>query len=32
LGRFNTPEEVEFAVETVSAAVERLRRLRGDSM
>jgi cysteine desulfurase len=32
LGRFNTAEEIEFAVETVSAAVERLRKLRGDSM
>ena len=28
LGRFNTPEEVEFAVEQVSSAVERLRRMR----
>jgi cysteine desulfurase len=27
LGRFNTAEEVDFAIETVSAAVERLRRL-----
>jgi len=32
LGRFNTAEEIEFAIETVGAAVERLRKLRGDSM
>ena len=32
LGRFNTAEEVEFAIETVGAAVERLRKLRGDSI
>jgi cysteine desulfurase len=32
LGRFNTAEEIEFAIQTVSAAVERLRKLRGDSM
>jgi cysteine desulfurase len=29
LGRFNTMEEVEFAVETIAAAVQRLRSLRG---
>lgn len=28
LGRFNTDEEVDFAIDTVAAAVERLRRLR----
>lgn len=28
LGRFNTDEEVEFAIDTVAAAVERLRKLR----
>jgi len=31
LGRFNTAEEIDFAVETVANAVERLRKLRGDS-
>jgi cysteine desulfurase len=28
LGRFNTVEDVEFAIEQVSGAVERLRRMR----
>jgi cysteine desulfurase len=32
LGRFNTAEQVEFAIETVGTAVERLRKLRGDSI
>ncbi|MHB8865041.1 MAG: cysteine desulfurase family protein [Pirellulaceae bacterium] len=27
LGRFNTPEEIEFAAESIGAAVQRLRRL-----
>ncbi len=31
LGRFNTAEEIDFAVATVSDAVVRLRKLRGDS-
>jgi cysteine desulfurase len=29
LGRFNTLEEVDFAIDTISAAVQRLRTLRG---
>ena len=29
LGRFNTPEEVEFVIDRVAAAVEHLRRLGG---
>ncbi len=32
LGRFNTADEIEFAIETVGTAVERLRKLRGDSI
>ena len=28
LGRFNDDQEVEFAIETVAAAVDRLRKMR----
>jgi cysteine desulfurase len=31
LGRFNTDEEIEFAIDTVAAAVQRLRELRGEA-
>ncbi len=30
LGRFNTAEEIEFAIDTVAASVQRLRRLRSE--
>ena len=32
LGRFNTDEEVDFAIDTVAASVERLRKLRSDAI
>ncbi len=32
LGRFNTDEEIEFAIDTVAAAVERLRKLRSEAV
>ena len=31
LGRFNTQEEVDFAIDTVAASVERLRSLRSEA-
>jgi cysteine desulfurase len=32
LGRFNTDEEVDFAIDTVAASVERLRQLRSEAI
>lgn len=31
LGRFNTDEEIDFAIDTVAVAVQRLRELRGEA-